>query len=101
MSPFRKATVLATLTDPAEMLSMVTCTGLPDTLSMLFVSVVMNCGRPSTQSRAADCTCIDVDSFIVRHDGTPLWGKEERRKMRITGKNDPEMKDTKHQGAGL
>lgn len=42
-SPFRKATVLATLTEPGAMLLMVTWTGLPDSASMLLVSVVMNC----------------------------------------------------------
>lgn len=36
--PLKNATVLATLTEPAELLSMVTCTGLPVRISMLVVS---------------------------------------------------------------
>ena len=43
LSPLRKATVLATLTDPAEMLLILTWTELPDRVSILYVSSAMNC----------------------------------------------------------
>ena len=41
--PFRNTVVVATLTDPAEMLSMVTFTGLPDRALTFFSTVLMSC----------------------------------------------------------
>lgn len=43
LSPFKNMVVVATSTDPADMLSMMTLTGLPDRLSTFPSTVAMNC----------------------------------------------------------